>query len=384
MHTASTLCASGDAAILLKKRMHGNIDDREVHMLPIPIGLQHALESGECVLFVGCGIGEHLTTPTGTKAPNSGAKLAAELASAFGITTNQTDLTKIAELIELRKGSRAELEAYLRKLLADLHPDSYLCWIASVRWRAIFTTNYDVGLERAYELTPNPPQKPTTISITPDLAPFDSRFEVPIYHLHGVLFGVDDPQIVITRQDYARYSARWAMLFELLKSQFAASTFLYIGYSNNDPHWAKLLADTAAEYFPSQMPVSFRVSPDTDSTDAELLRAQNVETINVSFAEFVEAATSTLRASHVDPDRLKRLHSSLPSDLQLAFEKNPAAVARLMTSWIYVNQAPFSEEPNIKTFLRGDRPNWGLIGANAQFHRDLEEAILDEQNMQQA
>jgi len=44
-------------------------------MITLPIGLQHALESGECVLFVGAGIGEHLKCPSGDHLPSSGAEL---------------------------------------------------------------------------------------------------------------------------------------------------------------------------------------------------------------------------------------------------------------------------------------------------------------------
>ena len=79
-----------------------------------------------------------------------------------------------------------------------------------------------------------------------------------------------------------------------------------------------------------------------------------------------------------DPDRLKQLRSIIPSDLVKEFEENPAAIARLLSSWTYVNQAKFDEESNIHEFLRGDRPNWALIGKRQYFERDIEEQVYDE------
>jgi hypothetical protein len=63
--------------------------------------------------------------------------------------------------------------------------------------------------------------------------------------------------------------------------------------------------------------------------------------------------------------------------LLFAFERNPAAVARLLNSWEYINQAPFSAPANTRAFFRGDRANWGLIAKNIPFERDLEDEVYD-------
>jgi hypothetical protein len=51
---------------------------------PIALGLRQALESGDCVLFVGAGVGQHYKTQDGASAPD-GNTLAKELADHFGI-----------------------------------------------------------------------------------------------------------------------------------------------------------------------------------------------------------------------------------------------------------------------------------------------------------
>lgn len=346
-------------------------------MIELPLGLIRALESGDCVLFLGAGIGEHLFDCNSNPAPDA-YSLAKELAEYFNIETEGIyDLAKIAQIVETRKG-RKDLETFLRNRLANLEPDASFQWLFSLRFRAIYTTNYDAGIERAYEKIAEPPQKPVTISITSDLVSYNSIFEVPIYHLHGSLFGPTKPGIVITEDDYACFKERRKMLFELLKNDFATATILYIGYSNRDPNWKTVLSEITYEFYPSQLPSSYRIAPETNSLDLEILKGKNIETINASYQIFFEASSTALAGFKVDPNILKKIRSGVSSDLLPAFDKSPAAVSRLISSWIYVNQAPFKETPNTRDFLRGDKANWSLISAKRYFERDIEEELYEE------
>jgi hypothetical protein len=206
---------------------------RSLALPDIPLGLRQALEAGDCVLFLGAGVGHHLTRD-GVPAP-TGAALARELAEQFKIESDgATDLAKISQVVEIRKG-RTELEAFLAKRLCGLEPDEALRWLCTIRWKAIYTTNYDDGVERAYAQTAAPPQTPVPIAATSQLAAFDRRFQVPIYYLHGRLCGPDKTRIIITENDYAEFRKQRQMMFELLKLEFATSVFLYIGYANEDP-----------------------------------------------------------------------------------------------------------------------------------------------------
>jgi hypothetical protein len=341
----------------------------------IPLGLRQALEAGECVLFIGAGLGYHLWRG-GVQAPD-GQALATELAEQFKIDGGPSpELPKVSQIVELRKG-RPELETYLKKRLRDLEPDGPFCWISTIRWRAIFTTNYDNGIERAYALRADPPQTPIPIASTSELVAFDRRFQVPLYYLHGRLFGPVKPHIIITESDYAAFRKQRQMMFEVLKQEFATSTFLYVGYSNQDPNWKMLLEELRSEFYPSELPPSYRVSPTTNTLDEEILRAQHIDTIGCSFEEFQKSAALALVGSKVPPDALRSLQASVPSELLPAFDRNPAAVARLLNAWEYVNQAPFSVAPNTRDFLRGDKANWGLIAKKIAFERDLEEEVYD-------
>lgn len=343
--------------------------------MTIPLGLKTAIESGNCVLFVGAGIGYDMKDPFGNDVPDGNA-LTKEIADHFKIDTDSTDLAKVSQIATLRR-SRAELDDFLRRRLANVEPKESVKWLATIRWKAIYTTNYDSGIERAYEHNPSPLQTPLSISATQQLIDFDTRFQVPIFHIHGALFGAYQ-NIVITQDDYTTFRERRRMLFERLKLQFATSTFLYIGYSHRDANWQLVWQELTSEFAPSKLPVSYRISPYNDPLDIELLRARGLETIECFFKDFALLARNELIASTVEPDELRQLAKSIPTDISHAFNNNPAAVIRLLSSWEYVNQAPFDANPNIEAFLHGDIPNWAILSGKHYFQRDIEEEVFDE------
>ena len=292
----------------------------------IPLGLKQAIESGECVLFIGAGVGEHLLSPTGATAPTA-KRLAYELASEFSIDTDETDLSKIARVVELRS-DRETLYRLLSKRLSNLEPDDTFRWLFTRQWRAIFTTNYDISIERSYELLVTPPQTPVPLSLTADLTYIENPFQVPIYHLHGSLFLEEKPQLVITADDYHVFRTKRAMLFSKLQESLATSTILYVGYSNQDPNWGLVLNELVSELAPRSLPTSYRIAPSTDPLDVEILRAKHIDTIDGSLSEFVAQAQLLLDQTVVDPARINRVRSLVPSDLAPAFESSPAAVTR--------------------------------------------------------
>ena len=345
--------------------------------MDLPMGLVSALETGNCVLFIGAGVGHHARDPRGESAPD-GRTLAASLASAFGIDAGEVpDLAKVSELVERRKG-RLELIAFLQKALGQLEPDSDLQWLMSLTWRAIFTTNYDGLLERCYELNPNPTQNPVSIGVNSEAQEFDPNFQVPIYHLHGSLLSESAKDaILITQQDYALFRARRMMLFDLFKSSYATSTILYFGYSNDDPNWREITAELRAQFAPSTPPTGYRLVPDTPNIDREILEGQGIFTLDGRLSDLRDEVEARLGDLRVEPRKLQALSRRVSPDLIDLFNDSPAPVIRLLNSWEYVNQAPFDEEPNTKEFLQGNRANWALIGQGINFQRDLEEPLVE-------
>ena len=350
--------------------------------MDLPFNLKQALESGSCVLFIGAGMGHYMVDANGEHIPD-GMGLAKRLAETFKvpITDGNYDLAKISQYIEGKKG-RKELIAFIKTCLSEAYPDENMMWIPSLQWKAIFTTNYDNVIQLAYDKCVTPTQKYVTISRSTGIRDFNSLIEVPIFHLHGSLFEEHSPDIIITQHDFIKYKQQRKMMFEYLKQQMGMSCVLYIGYSHNDPNWNMLITELEEEFFPDIIPTAYKIDPLTPELDLELLRAKNIVTITQTFDEFVLGAKTQIIGSHIDNSGLKKLESLVPNDFIDHYKLNPTALLRLLSSWEYVNQVEVQKlKPNVYNYIRGDKPNWGIIFSNIFFSRDIEdeayEALID-------
>lgn len=346
--------------------------------MDLPLGLTNALEAGNCILFIGSGLGYNMTQPDGSKLP-SGTELGEQLAARFDIELDGPgDLAQIAQLVEGRVG-RARLIAFVEAAVGNAFPDSDFQWLMSLTWKAVFTTNYDSAIERCYDSQVEPLQLPVTISANSETKSWDPRFEIPIFHLHGSLASeAGKDTILITENDYAIFRQRRQMLFDQFRLAYSSTPILYIGYSHRDPNWKTITQELAAQFQPGTPPPSYRIATSTPSIELELLQARGVETLRGGLAELRGAVESTLGELRVEPHNLLAIEKSIPADLLEKFRKNPAAIARLLNSWTYVNQADFTSAPNTTQFHMGDKPNWSLIGKGVNFQRDLEQRLVDQ------
>ena len=343
----------------------------------LPLGLRQALEKGECVLFLGAGIGGHYRRPNGTLAPN-GSQLVEQIINEFklGIPLD-TDLPRVAQLAELRS-RREDLDRFIKKSLANLEPDEHIQWLTTFPWRSVFTTNYDMGLERAYSLNGATPRKPIPISVTANLVYTDTYVDVPIFHLHGTPYNPVPSPIVITQSDYTRYKEHREMVWNRLKIDCATSTILYIGYSGRDPNWQLIIEEVAAEFMPSTPPAAYRIDPFADPLDVELHReVRRVETLQISLPEFHALVDGELGNRRPEPESLNKYRNKVPQHLREHYDAAPAAMMRLLDSWDYVNDESVTQTPNTKDFLNGAIPNWSLIAQGHRFIRDIEDDLWD-------
>lgn len=343
----------------------------------LPLGLRQALERGDCVLFLGAGVGCHYSRPDGTVAPDGG-KLVEELINYFKLGIDpKTDLARTAQLVEIRH-KRPNLDNFVKKVLADLEPDEHIRWLTTFRWRAVYTTNYDMGLERAYNLNSNPPQTPVPISVTSSLVYTDTHVNVPIFHLHGTPYNPSPSPMVLTQADYTHYQDHRAMVWNRLKNDGLISTILYIGYSGRDNNWQQIVEEMAREFAPSKPPMAYRLDPFADPIDVELHReVRRVETLKITLPEFRALVEKEIGNYRPHADIFDKYKNKVPHHLLEHYEKSPVAMLRLLESWQYVNAESTTDEPNTKNFLLGSKPTWSLIAQDRRFTRDIEDPLWE-------
>lgn len=344
-------------------------------MVDIPVALRTALENGNCVLFLGAGMGNYYFTEDGNNIPN-GYNLAKEMAEHFSIETEDYYLEKISQIVELRKG-RQSMISFIKKRLSNITPSQDVDWISTVRWKAIYTTNYDNAIQISYDRTTNPKQDYKTISINTDYQDqFFSIYDVPIYHIHGALFNGITNSITVTQDDYTTYRERRSGLFELLKLDMSKYTFLYIGYSHRDSNWNMLMQEMKAQFDVGRIPNGYKIDPNISAVDIEIMKSKNVNIIKCTFEEFVNTAKIVI--DQASTSREIALKENIPKALRKLQKVAPVTIVRLLLSWNYVNSCISKGQANTYDFLRGDKPNWALISSRTHFYRDVEEITYDE------
>jgi len=193
--------------------------------------LLQTIQSRNCVLFIGAGLGYHLKNQFG-KTCSDGFALSQQLCVEFSLDNVTENLPISSELVKIRKG-RGTLLDYLRKQLLGFEPDEQYQWLPTIRWKAIYTTNFDDGLLSAYRKSSAAAQNIVPIYVTADFKDFSIYTDVPVYFIHGCLNQPGLP-IVITQSDYSLFREKRRMMFEQLKIHHAQCSFLYIGYSHRD------------------------------------------------------------------------------------------------------------------------------------------------------
>jgi adenine C2-methylase RlmN of 23S rRNA A2503 and tRNA A37 len=196
----------------------------------------HILD-GNAVLFLGAGVS---TTVWNTR------ELTNALAAKLELSPEQTRSSTLQQVVELYEAANRRDEVHKMvstTLLNSSYPDDFRL-LANFPWRAIYTTNYDCFVERAYEDARRNGDTPYSLIPLVDCRSFQSfspsRSTIPLYKLHGC---VSHNNMVISRMDYLRF---WQdndrmCLCKKLEADLLDSCFVFSGFSFSDDHLARFL-----------------------------------------------------------------------------------------------------------------------------------------------
>ena len=142
------------------------------------------------------------------------------------------DLPLLAQYY-INEHSDAELQDLIRRELhRDAEPQPSRCHelLASLPLVEIWTTNYDGLVERAVG-------HDARVYVSDDeLAHSSGGAGCRVYKMHGSLENSNSP-LIVARDHYIRYPDTRHRFWALLRASFLTKTFLFIGFSFNDPNF---------------------------------------------------------------------------------------------------------------------------------------------------
>lgn len=187
---------------------------------------------GNAAVFAGAG----LSISCGL---SSWKELLTDIAEELGLDINrENDLLSIVQFYQNKKGGRGEINqqlinAFNKKVaLSNNHQI-----LASLPISTYWTTNYDHLIEQSLE---NEGKIVDIKKTAENLAQSIPHRDVIVYKMHG---DIDNPSAaVLSKDDYEIYHRKNELFATTLKSDLLSKTFLFVGFSFDDPNLSYLLS----------------------------------------------------------------------------------------------------------------------------------------------
>lgn len=194
-------------------------------------GYLAALREENAAIFAGAG----LSIPTGLV---DWRALLRDIAGEIQLDIDrESDIISVAQFHVNERGGRHRINQALvtefaeRAALSENHR-----LLAALPIKTYWTTNYDSLLEQALRAAHKRPDVKFTVA---NLATTLPRRDAVVYKMHGDVAQPDGA--IVTRDDYEAYSETHRLFSIALQGDLVSKTFLFIGFSFNDPNLGFIL-----------------------------------------------------------------------------------------------------------------------------------------------
>ena len=206
---------------------------------------------GKAVLFLGAGASYNCTDREKKRIGFTGNELLQKINEEFlGNTPNHLTLD-FASTMAIQKAGRENFDLFIKELVCDFDPTNEHQLLSEFKWKAIFTTNYDEAIEKAYRENKSALQKIEKI-----ISDNDSLQKVvvnpdklPVVKIHGCISRPNDARtpLVISCSDYRRHQENRSSLYQYLKECLTSDLVIFYGYGLGDNNIVGILDDLEKE-----------------------------------------------------------------------------------------------------------------------------------------
>ena len=191
-----------------------------------------AIQNGDAAIFAGAG----LSIPSGYV---NWKELLNNLATEIGLDVEkEPDLIEVAQYYCNEKRNRNEInQTILNKFYKNTQPSESLDILSDLPIDVYWTTNYDQLIENVLHKN----GKSVDVKITPEnLATNLQSRDAVVYKMHGDISDLSN--CVIIKDDYEMYNDRRRLFTTALQGDLVSKTFLFIGFSFEDPNLKYILS----------------------------------------------------------------------------------------------------------------------------------------------
>jgi tetratricopeptide (TPR) repeat protein len=343
----------------------------------IPDYLIEQIRAGNVVLFLGAGASFGATAISDPKKPPNGVALAKLLADKFlGGQAADKSLSLVAEYCNATADVRT-VQRFISELFSRFEPGEFHKKIASFRWVALVTTNYDQILEKAYAA--NSARMQTPIPILRNIDRVDQELrekdKVALLKLHGCVTMVDDDQIpmILTIDQYITHKTGRNKLFNRFTELAGEYTVVFVGYQLEDPNIRAILMEL--DVTGMSRPTHYVVTPNVSALDQMVWARKKIVALDGTFEQFIDKIDASI------PSALRSVHTrsnSHPIAVRFSTHATPSQslVSFLENDALYIHAGMPVERADPKAFYRGASYGWSAHFADFDAKRNITDTVL--------
>jgi len=353
-------------------------------MSSLPKVLVDYIKEGNVILFLGAGASIGATHPQKKQIPNS-KELASILVNKFlGPEYDGIPLLRAAELA-IAQSDIFTFQDYVASVFRDYGPGEHHRLIPRLFWKEIFTTNYDLVIERAYDQAITAKQNLQTIAL---FLKNSDRLEeklkkpnsIPYVKLHGCITTLRDRELplIVTTEQYLEHRKYRSFLFE--RFAYSASQFpvVYVGSNLEDFDIRAILQDLKG--IEKTTPHSYILLPKLKQAEKTFWESSySLSCLDMTFEAFLHQIDAEI------PEKFRRLF-----EVKEIYEhpicerfKETATVPESVRTLLFRDLQYISKDykPTPLTpqqFYRGYYCDWSPVVYNYDFKRSITDNIISE------
>ena len=332
--------------------------------------LKSTIRPDRTIILLGAGA----SIPSG--AP-SGTALAQRLwKNITGTEPQSDDLVEAASILERRYGRKAIVDE-ICNALEPLQPTGGLLALPQFGWNSIFSTNFDLLMERAYK---HAGQLLTPIRSNYDISSNENATNTRLYKIHGCITQDQSmghkASMILTEHDYEEHERYRQTMFPMLQTMMLTNNVIIIGQSLRDRHLHDLVKSVLLSQQDCVNTSVYVLVYDPDDLRAPLLEDRGAkiifggidEFIHSIASDFVAAPTSGISpgsAIHLPPSIVSTVHdvstqAGAPPDALRMFNGGPATFSDIRAGATF-ERSRLAE--SIQKIVSSPTPLVAVIGA---------------------
>ncbi|AFL84699.1 hypothetical protein Belba_2132 [Belliella baltica DSM 15883] len=282
--------------------------------------------------------------------------------SHIGKELNEPNITKWLDILSADDSfRRTHFDNFVQDLLQKLTVSEAHKVMASIPWREIITTNYDLLIERAFDAIMDSSQKIYDLKPVKNQKQYnyrESNTEVRYIKLNGCISDKSLYPLAFSTDDFRKLSSFYKLVLNDLKNISHDIQFLSMGYSFTDDFGKELLDKFDSYNFRDKRWI-FNVDPFPNENTLAYYKKNKICIVKCSFQDFflkykeweTKNADIVVKKKGLSLLSSKDSHISAPPQLLLSLD---GIVKQLNT---HTRERFIKEEE----YYKGDEPNFGVI-----------------------